>query len=352
MASARYRADVEQDPAAEGTFQSRVERYLASALGQPNLKLLDSTKFTAGGSRETWCVQVECETASGGADLRELVVRMDPDTSLLPSNRHTEYAVYEAFGKLPGVPVPRVLLNEDDTVPLGHSFFVMEKADGAAEPATLLSPAYDAGRPQIARDMMQILGRIAGLDFVEAGLGDVLGSPALEDVWGLQLDHWERTLRDHDLGPNPVTEAAIRQLRRQPPPPPLRPVVVHGDYRIGNFLYSADRIEAILDWEMAHVGDPHEDLGWAFARNWRSGANPHLMAGLLEREEAIELWEQASGLRVDHDALRWWELFTHVKAIAIWIAGAHTQALAYSTMNWVLSDQQEKWMLEDMGVLS
>jgi aminoglycoside phosphotransferase (APT) family kinase protein len=332
------------------SFEERIADYLAPALGHAKVTVDSTNKFTSGGSRETWSVGVKCESHDGTVTTRDLVFRLDPEVSLLPSNRDTEYGVYEAFAQVPGVPVPAVVLNEDDPTPLGMSFFVMEKASGNSEPAILLSPGYDAGRPRIARQMMEILGAIAAVDYREVGLEGTFDISTAG--WAQQLEHWEKTIHDHQLEPYPVTEAAIRWLRRQPPPAPARVSVVHGDYRIGNFLYDTDSIQAVVDWEMAHLGDPLEDLAWAFARNWRGAANPDLMAGMLDRETAIGLWEQASGLRVDRDALRWWDVFTHVKGVAIWITGAHSRQVGYSAVHWKLTDAQERWMLEDMGVVS
>lgn len=340
------------------SFAERVGDYLATALGVTEVRVDQAAKIVGGASRETWSVHAEWDDGDGTFTGRDLVIRMDPEASLLDSNRRVEYSVYRAFWNVPGVPVPEALFIEDDPAPLGKPFFVMVKVDGAAWPADLLAPQYDVGRPAIAQQMMEILGKIATVDYAALGLHQVVPEPTRDDAWALQLEHWEKVLQDHDMGPNPITMAAIRHLRREPPPPAPRVSVVHGDYRIGNFLFSANRIEAILDWEMAHLGDPHEDLAWCFARNWRSGANPHLMSSLLEREQAIGYWEDASGLRVDADALRWWELFTHVKGNAIWITGGHqfftgrSHELIYALVGWLTVDKQEMWMLEDMGVVS
>jgi aminoglycoside phosphotransferase (APT) family kinase protein len=97
---------------------------------------------------------------------------------------------------------------------------------------------------------------------------------------------------------------------------------VHGDYRSGNFLFDSDgKIRAILDWEMAHLGDPLEDLGWALDPLWAHGdwSRP---AGLIARADAIATWEAASGLKADPGALAWWETFASLKGLAIWISAA------------------------------
>ncbi len=97
---------------------------------------------------------------------------------------------------------------------------------------------------------------------------------------------------------------------------------MHGDYRTGNFLYDAGGdIRAILDWEMAHLGDPLEDIGWAVDPLWSHG-DPSHPAGGIAREDGFAVWEKASGLTIDREALTWWEIFASLKGLAIWISAA------------------------------
>jgi aminoglycoside phosphotransferase (APT) family kinase protein len=117
--------------------------------------------------------------------------------------------------------------------------------------------------------------------------------------------------------------AAIRWMRRNPPPPAQKIAVVHGDYRTGNFLFDEEgRIRGILDWEMSHLGDPLEDLGWSLNRVW-CWAQDERRGGLVDRVRAITIWEKASGLKADPAALHWWELFATIKGQAIWVSSAH-----------------------------
>ena len=107
---------------------------------------------------------------------------------------------------------------------------------------------------------------------------------------------------------------------RELPPPGARLALVHGDYRTGNFLYAPDcTIRGVLDWEMAHIGDPLEDLAWSLDPLW-AWPERHLAGGLLPRETAIRHWESSSGMRVDRDAFRWWQVFASLKGLAIWIS--------------------------------
>jgi aminoglycoside phosphotransferase (APT) family kinase protein len=136
------------------------------------------------------------------------------------------------------------------------------------------------------------------------------------------LAHWERVLDTDELAPQPLVRAAIRRLRRSPPPPAERASVVHGDYRTGNFLYDdTGNVRAILDWEMCHLGDPLEDLAWALTPLW-AWPDATRPGKLIDRERAMALWKEESGLSIDADALAWWELFACVKGIAIWTSSA------------------------------
>lgn len=327
--------------------QTALESYLAKALARPGLRVTSLHRIPGGASRATWSVD-----AAWGDRTQGLIVRMDPDSSLLESNREVEYALYRAFSHVDGVPVPAPILSEDDPGPLGHTFFLMERVEGRSE-TSIPEDVRDA----IAEQKMRILGAISTADWRTLGIGDVLEAPRPQDCWSRELDMWTGVLDRNDLGPMPITRAAIRHLRRDPPPPPAGVTVVHADYRTGNFLYDGGRITAILDWEMAHLGDPHEDLAWTLTRNWRwNSARPDLAGGLLTREDAIKRWEAASGLEIDEKALRWWELFSNVKANAIWLTGAcefaagRTREILLPLIPWIFVNRQESWMLEDMGV--
>jgi aminoglycoside phosphotransferase (APT) family kinase protein len=341
-------------PADERSLDDRLRRYLTRALDAPVVRVGPARRLLGGSTRDIWEVRAEWGASERSLTSRDLVIRLDPEASLLEGNRAVEYAMHQGFWTVPGVPIAEPLLNEDDPAHLGRPFFVMGKVAGTPSAATLLSPGYEAARPVIFGQVMEILATISAADYRELGLGRVLAGHPPAHSWRNELDHWEQVIRCHDTGPRPVTEMVIRHLKRNPPPPPERLSVVHGDYRIGNVLFSPGGVEAVLDWEMAHLGDPHEDLAWLLSRNYWPGRDAHPISGVLTRAEAVSLWEQASGLRADHDALWWWRLFTHVKATAIWMTGGHqvqtgqSSELKYALAHWSV-DRQEMWMMEDLG---
>jgi hypothetical protein len=116
-----------------------------------------------------------------------------------------------------------------------------------------------------------------------------------------------RSLLDGFGEPVPTFEYALAWLERHRPEPTGR-AIVHGDFRLGNLLVDPTGLTAVLDWELLHVGDPAEDLGWFCVRAWRFGAAPPV-AGLGEREDLLAAYAGAGGVAMDLETLRWWEAY-------------------------------------------
>jgi aminoglycoside phosphotransferase (APT) family kinase protein len=89
--------------------------------------------------------------------------------------------------------------------------------------------------------------------------------------------------------------------------------VVHGDFRIGNVIFGPEGLRAVLDWELAHVGDPMEDVGWLCVRSWRFGADDRPAGGLCGREEFFAAYERAGGVAIERAAAHWWEVFGNLR---------------------------------------
>ena len=136
------------------------------------------------------------------------------------------------------------------------------------------------------------------------------------------MDKWVKVIEEDSIGVEPILDAGIRYLYKYPPKESKNICMVHGDYRSGNFLYSKNKITGILDWEMAHLGDPLEDLGWALSPIW-SWQDRDRPAYLIPRDEALEVWENSSNCKVDKKDLEWWELFAAIKGMAIWISAGN-----------------------------
>jgi aminoglycoside phosphotransferase (APT) family kinase protein len=296
------------------SIETQTAAYLARLWGQP-VTIENLSRIPGGASRETYRFD-----ARVGDRLRALILRRDPVGSLIDTDRQTEFLAYQtAFGRLP---VPEPIALEPDGAELERPFFLMERIDGGivASPFALLP--FGAHAEAIGTAFFQSLGQLAAIDPLGTPIGDALPSPAPQDCWRVALDYWSGVIDKDEAHPQPIVRAAVRRLRRNPPPAAQAVRIVHGDYRSGNIMHDgAGKILAILDWEMAHLGDPIEDLGWAFDPIWNH-SEPDAVCGMLPQARAIALWEAASGLRVDPAAMRWWGLFNAVKGQAIWTSAA------------------------------
>lgn len=305
-------------------LSARLGAYLGKALGADDLEIAGLSRIPGGASRETYRFRARYRKNGKNHD-RALILRRDPPASLIETERSVEYRAYAAFYKL-GLPVPEPIALELDATPLERPFFVMAEVENCTTGGIMNPEPYGQFREKIGKQFFENLGRIAREDPSAIGLGDFDGAKDLSDCWRHEVARWERVIDEDEVEPQPIVRAAIRWLKRNPPPPAQKLSVVHGDYRTGNFLFD-DRgdMRAILDWEMCHLGDPLEDLGWAIDPLWANG-DPSRPGGMLARDDAIAIWERTSGLRADKAALHWWEIFASLKGAAIWISAAKEYA--------------------------
>jgi aminoglycoside phosphotransferase (APT) family kinase protein len=338
------------------SLEPRVAAYLADKLpGASDVVVEAMERISGGASRETYRFVARWREG-GTARERRMILRRDPPASLIDTERRIEFAAYRAFFGS-AVPVPEMLFLEEDDGPLDHPFFIAAEVAGfQASPQMLFEGAYDAVLPGLAQRKWTILGEIARADPAALGLTEVMQAPALDACWRRELDHWEAIFDHDEAEPLPIARAAIRWLRANPPPPAQKLSVVHGDYRTGNFLYDpAGEIHGVLDWEMAHLGDPLEDLAWGFNPVWQFGRG--LAGGLLPEADAIAIWQAASGLTADPAALHWWTLFNCVKGQAIWVGsaaafiGGGNQEPIMIYPPWMLLNAQDRAILKLMGKL-
>ena len=337
-------------------LEPRVAAYIATRMPDAvGIVVANLERISGGASRETYRFQLSYRQG-GKAHDRKLILRRDPPASLIDTERRVEFEAYRAFAGS-AVPVPAMLWLEETGAALDHPFFIAEEIVGfQASPQVLFAGGYEAVLPRVAERKWTILGQIARADPMALGLDRWMAAPSVGDCWRRELDHWEAIFDRCEAEPQPIARAAIRWLRANPPPPAQKLGVVHGDYRTGNFLYDqAGEVHAVLDWEMAHLGDPLEDLGWGFNPVWQFGRG--LEGGLIPRDQAIAIWRQASGLAVDPAALHWWILFNCVKGQGIWVGSARAfidggnrePIMVYPA--WWLMNAQDRAILKVMGKL-
>ena len=293
----------------------RLAAYLSRVWERP-VSVEQLARIPGGASRETY--RFEAVTAEAR---RPLILRRDPPGSLIETDRGIEFAAIASFhGR--GVAAPEPVILEATGAELERPFFIMTRIEGGHASSPFQPDPYGQHAAEMGEDFFGTLGRIAAADPSTLPIGQAAETPAPDQCWRRELDYWSGVIEADEQHPQPIVRAAIRRLRANPPPPAAKISVVHGDYRSGNFLHDdTGRMLAVLDWEMAHLGDPLEDLGWAMDPLWRHFETERV-AGMVSKAEAIAIWERASGLKVDPAAFAWWELFASVKGQAIWISSA------------------------------
>lgn len=278
-------------------------------------------RLAGGASREIWSVDLAIERAPGRVETLPLVLRKDPAGRVGDGgDRGAEFRVLRAAGA-GGVTVPRVHWGCGDPGPLGSPFFLMDRVAGETLPRRLLrEDRYAPARAALPAQLGAQLARLHALDLEQPDLAALPRPPAGRPPSQVEVERTAQGLRDLAVEPHPVLELAERWLLARAPAAP-RVTLVHGDYRIGNVVFDETGLRAILDWELVHVGDPIEDLGWLCTRAWRFGA-PLPAGGIGTREQVVEAYERESGTRVDREALRFWEAFGSFKLALVFVMQA------------------------------
>ncbi len=283
------------EPAQEaGGLRERLRDFVAGVLGEPQVEIEGLRRLTGGASRETW--SFDAALADGGS--RGMVLRRDPPSGArMEGKMSREAAAIEAAARR-GVPEPEILAHGDDAARVGAPFVLMSRVDGETVPRRILRDAeYDRVRPRLAEQCGEILARIHSIP--------------TEEVVGLRAPDVLAELRaelDSFSDRSPAFELGMRRLQQSRPDAAAR-AVVHGDFRNGNLIVGPDGIRSVLDWELAHLGDPMEDLGWLCCRCWRFGVVERPVGGFGDYADLFRGYERVAGTPVDPEVVGWWELF-------------------------------------------
>jgi aminoglycoside phosphotransferase (APT) family kinase protein len=297
-------------------LQSRLDA-LAPQVHAQGLRVDALQRLSGGASQETWSFDL---LLSAGGRL-PLILRRAPEgaTQRAAGNATlaAEAALAEAAARA-GVPAPSIHLLLRPEQGLGEGF-VMQRIDGETLGRRVVTDARLAGaREQLARQCGQALARIHHIE--------VDSLPALRRApAAIELAHYEAQLRSHGLH-KPVFELALQWLKTHAPPDDGRLSLVHGDFRNGNLIVGEDGLRAVLDWELAHLGDPMEDLGWLCVNSWRYGRHELPVGGFGTREQLFAGYAEAGGV-VDAARVHYWEVLGTLK----WGVICQSMAHAYMT---------------------
>jgi len=309
-----------------GDLKERLERFLAARLGDADgLRILGLERSTEGFSQETFSLDVEI--GHGGAtERRGYVVKREPEAGLLePYDLEPEFRVLHSLSD-EGLLTPPTPWFENDPGVLDRSFYVMEKLDGdvplPVEGPEGSGPFTEGQRRALAPQVTAALARLHAVDWQKHGF-EFLGVPEVgRNAAAQELRRWEQRIERAGFPVAPILEESLAWLRRNLPSSD-EVTLVHGDYRVGNFLVELTdddaRLTGILDWEMVHLGDPLEDLAWCSSQLWRGGT-PNV-GTLVPPEEFARSYADASGREVDPTRMGFYEILSIVKMAAIMLTG-------------------------------
>ena len=303
----------------DGVNEANLARFVhAQEPAATDLSITGLHRSPTGLSRENWPFDVSW--GEGDARVRHrLILRRDPIGSVLETERLPEFRLLQALHDS-AVPTPRPFWVDPEGRWLNRPFVVMERCEGVCDYFVLNGGQLqlpEADRLRLAHRFCEILAAVHRFDWRGGGLDRIL--PGAQGDAVDALAEWEAYLERHALEPQPELALVASWLRRHAPDRQAT-VLVHGDFKPGNALIQDGEVGAMLDWELAHLGDPLEDIGWV--------TNPvrrreHLIPGVWERSDLYETYEAFTGFRVDEDAVHFWRVFANFKLATIALAGVH-----------------------------
>jgi aminoglycoside phosphotransferase (APT) family kinase protein len=272
--------------------------------------------------------------SEGGVRRREsVVVRLEPSGyRVFPEYDITlQYKCMDVLRGI-GVPTPRMFWLEEDSAPLGMPFYVMERLEGRIPPDR---PPYhmdgwmleisEADRRKIWMTGLDAMAKVHNCDWEKLGFGFLdqprYGKTGLDQ----QMNFYKEFLAWAMEGePHPVCDRAIAWLEEnRPSDEPTR--LCWGDARIGNMIFRDHECIAVIDWEMATLGNPVQDLSWYIYldRHHGEGIGVERLAGLPSREETVARWESRTGLSAPADQVEYYEIFAGMRFAVIMVRVAN-----------------------------
>ena len=259
-------------------------------------------QLSAGASQETYRLILNTSAGEQHLALRRGQSASDADSTVGGISLSAEAGLFRLAGAA-GIPGPRVVHVLESGDALGKGF-IMEWLEGETLGQRIVrAESLAAIRPTLARQCGQILGRIHALDWQAGGLDndlpEVMPEALVDETWKLY--------RDLEV-PVPMIDYSWRWLKENLPADSRR-TLVHGDFRNGNLMVTPGGINAVLDWELAHIGDPVRDLGWLCVNSWRFGKHELPVGGFGEVEDLLAGYREVTGIEVSRDELAFWQVF-------------------------------------------
>jgi len=292
----------------------RLQQWLAAQLGEP--VEIDAARLLTGGAiQENWKLDLRVAGAP-----QHWVLRTDAPSAVATSHsRAEEFALLRAAHDA-GVRVPAPHLLCADATVIGAAFFIVDYVAGTANGRRIVrDPKIAEFGPPLARELgrqLALIHRIAPPREDLAFLGAPPDNAALARIASY------RGYLDAMGAPQPALEYALRQLELRAPAS-TEAVLAHSDFRSGNYLVADGALSAVLDWEFAQWGDPHEDIGWFCAHCWRFGAAAREAGGIAARDELLAGYAELAERDIDPRLVTYWEIMAALRWAVIALQQGH-----------------------------
>jgi len=303
--------------------------------GDSSFEIADAYWLPGGASKLQMAFTVRWNQSDATSEPSRMVLRTETAESLHTTSRRREFELLSALNGV--IPVPTAYWVDHDATHLPYPGLVTEFADGVSKPTDTQSGVSGLGtrlppalREKLAPQFVERLARLHTFDFRAENLRtfDIPDAGRQNAIWA--INWWDRVWEEDADEDVPLVALASAWLRKNAPAVDQLSVV-HGDYRTGNYLFTEhdSRINAWLDWELARIGDRHQDLAWstsnAFATYDENGRNL-LVSGLLTEEEFFEAYERASGLSVDQKSVHYYKVFNAYAMVVMTLATSYRVA--------------------------
>jgi aminoglycoside phosphotransferase (APT) family kinase protein len=311
-----------------------VTALIAANLRQP-FEVTDARWLAGGASKLQMAFNLTWNRPGVGHETTRMVLRNDLAEALHATSRLREFQVVTALRGV--IPVPPVFWVDNTAEHLPYPGIVYGFMSGVTKPSNARSGVTGLGtympadvRQKLAPQFVDHMARLHTFDFSGAALSafDVPKPGKQNAEWAVSW--WDRVWEEDADEEVPLVALASAWLHKHAPAVE-RLSIVHGDFRTGNYLFNEQdwRITSWLDWELARIGDRHQDLAWSTSRAFATLADDGhtlLVSGLMPENELLESYERASGLKVDRRSLNYYRVFNAYSMVAMTLATSYRVA--------------------------
>ena len=275
-----------------GCFLTRIE---------PGCELIDCTQVTAGASQQTFKITVK----TANDEPIQYALRREQPNQVNRSSGQLPAALEARLLKLAsssGVLVPDIRAELEEMDGLGQGYLMAWLEGETLGQRIVKRPEFETVRQSLAFECGRELAKIHAIPVDEdlaAALSEVSPEALVRETWAAY-----QAL----VSPQPMIDFTAQWLLNNLPEF-TSPTLVHGDFRNGNLMIDESGLVAVLDWELAHIGDPMRDLGWLCVNSWRFGHSSNPVGGFGAVDDLIAGYQSVSPTRVDRCAIEFWQVF-------------------------------------------